>query len=163
VRHVPTTGNFTPEQLLEHERELVLPSLSNDDALDLGLTVLRLARERGLPVLIEVRRWPQTLFRAALPGVVPDNDSWVDAKARVVQRFGHSTLHERVKHETAGTTFEAKTGLQLGEYAAHGGGFPLAVAGTGVVGVLLVSGLPQVEDHQLAVEALRAYLAERRG
>ena len=158
---MPTTGNFTPEQLLEHERELVLPSLSNDDAIDLGLTVLRLARERSLPVLVEVRRWPQVLFRAALPGTVPDNDAWVDGKARVVQRFGHSSLHERVRHEAAGTSFGEKTGLPPGEYAAHGGGFPLAVAGTGVVGVLLVSGLPQVEDHALAVEALREYVTER--
>ncbi|WP_331272833.1 heme-degrading domain-containing protein [Motilibacter deserti] len=160
---MPTTGNFTPEQLLDHERELVLPSLSNDDAIDLGLTVLRLARERSLPVLVEVRRWPQTLFRAALPGTAPDNDAWVDGKARVVQRFGHSSLHERVRHEAAGTTFADKTGLPADRYAAHGGGFPLAVQGTGVVGVLLVSGLPQVEDHALAVEALREFLAARRG
>jgi len=36
------------------------------------------------------------------------------------------------------------------------------VRGTGVVGVALVSGLPQAQDHALIVEALEAYLAGER-
>jgi len=62
----------------------------------------------------------------------------------------------------AGTTFEEATGLDRPAYAAHGGGYPLAVGGTGVVGVALVSGLPQEQDHALIVEVLEAYLAGER-
>lgn len=156
-----TTGGLTPEQMLEQERRLVLPSLSNDDAIDLGQLVLARARERELPVVIEVRRGASLLFRAALPGAVPDNDEWLARKLAVIERFGHSTMHERVRHEAAGTTFHEATGLSQDSYAAHGGAFPLAVAGTGMVGVLAVSGLPQVQDHELVVECLEAYLAGR--
>lgn len=153
------TDDLRPDDILVQERDLVLGSLSNDDALELGLWLVGTARERGLPVLIEIRRGTQVLFRAALPGVVPDNDAWAAGKAAVVERFGHATLWHRLRHESAGTDFHTATGLSAETYRAHGGGFPLAVRGTGVVGSLVVSGLPQREDHALVVEALRAHLA----
>ena len=167
--HLPADGSAPPApadpailtaaDVRAQELELVLPSLSNDDGIDLGLRLLELARSRGLGVLVEVRRGPLTLFRAALPGVVPDNDAWAAGKARVVELLGTSTLFQRLKNEEAGTDFNARTGLPFESYRAHGGGFPLTVAGTGVVGVALVSGLPDREDHALIVEALRAHLA----
>lgn len=153
-----TTGGYTPEQLLDQERRLTLPSLSNDDALGLGLLMMRRARERQLPIVVEIRRGPQALFRVALPGSSPDNDGWIAAKSRVVERFGHSTLYERVRHEEQGTSFEDATGLSLPEFAAHGGGFPLTVVDAGVVGAVMVSGLSQVEDHRFVVECLEAFL-----
>src|SRR5579883_2636195 len=45
-------------------------------------------------------------------------------------------------------------------FAAHGGAFPVLVAGVGLVGTVAVSGLPQLEDHLLVVEALQAFLAD---
>ena len=44
-------------------------------------------------------------------------------------------------------------------YAAHGGSFPIRVAGVGIVGAVTVSGLPQAQDHALVVEGLRDFLA----
>ncbi|MEZ5116036.1 MAG: heme-degrading domain-containing protein [Candidatus Nanopelagicales bacterium] len=150
--------DLTAADVAAQEAELVLPSLSEDDALDLGALLVARARERALPVAIEVRRAGRVLFRAALPGTSPDNDSWLERKARVVERYGRSTLQVRLSYEERGTTFEAATGLPLSEYAAHGGGFPLSVVGTGVVGFVGVSGLPQREDHAFLVEVLRDYL-----
>ncbi len=158
-----TTGGYTPEELLAEEDRLRLPSLSNDDAVGLGLVMMRRARERDLPLVIEIRRGPQVLFRVALPGSSPDNDAWVAAKVRVVERFGHSTMYERVRHEAKGTSFPEATSLRLPEYAAHGGGFPLSVTGTGVVGVVVVSGLPQVEDHRFVVECIEGFLSASQG
>ncbi len=50
-------------------------------------------------------------------------------------------------------------------YAAHGGSFPLRVgaAGTGVIGTVSVSGLPQEVDHAFLVEALEAFLGRPAG
>jgi uncharacterized protein (UPF0303 family) len=154
-----TTGGFTPDDLLAQEADVVLPSLSEDDALGIGLAAVATARERGMPITIEVRRLGRVAFRATLPGSSADQDSWIARKARVVERFGHSTLYERVRHEAAGTTFTDETGLPESRYAAHGGGVPLVVAGTGMVGVLLISGLPQVDDHALAIEVLSSWIA----
>jgi uncharacterized protein (UPF0303 family) len=52
-------------------------------------------------------------------------------------------------------------GLPVADYASHGGSFPLRVVGAGLIGAVTVSGLPQRDDHQLAVEALCALLDRR--
>jgi len=61
----------------------------------------------------------------------------------------------------AGTTFEEQFGLDPQLFAAHGGGFPLLVRDVGPVGVVVVSGLPQVEDHRMVVAALRELVTQQ--
>ena len=61
----------------------------------------------------------------------------------------------KVKYEERGTTFNESTGLSELEYAAHGGGMPVFVAGVGVVGGFYASGLPEVDDHRFLVSCLR--------
>jgi uncharacterized protein (UPF0303 family) len=155
----PTTD---PGALLEEEARLMLPSLSESDAVAIGQLLLARAISRSLAVTIEVRRVGRVVFRAGLPGTTSDNDVWIDGKAAVVDRFGHSTWLVRQRYLARGTTFEAATGLGRPAYAASGGGYPLAVRGTGVIGVALVSGLPQEQDHALIVEVLEAYLEGER-
>jgi uncharacterized protein (UPF0303 family) len=144
--------------LAAEEEELQFSSFTNDDAWELGTALRELARRQGAPVAIDISRNFHQLFRAALPGATPDNDAWIERKQRVVHRFGHSTLHVRQSFVERGTTFEEQSGLDPQRYAAHGGGFPVLVRSVGPVGVLVVSGLPQLEDHRLIVTALRAHL-----
>jgi len=46
-------------------------------------------------------------------------------------------------------------------HAIHGGSLPLNVSGVGLVGILLISGLPQVQDHLLGVEVIAEFLARK--
>lgn len=140
------------------ERELRFATFSNDDAWELGGLLVALAAERELAVTVDIRRGRQQLFHAARPGTTPDNDSWIERKTRVVERFGMSSYLAGLRHRAAGTTFAEKQGLSVQEYAAHGGAFPVHVEGVGIVGVVTVSGLPQAEDHALVVEAVRRFL-----
>ena len=151
----------TLDEIRDQERRLVLASFDENDGIDIGLSLLKLATERDLPVTIEVRKGDRVVFRAARNGTSETNDQYVGGKARLVERFGHSSLLERLRYETEGTTVEAATGLTFPEYAPHGGGFPLVVDGAGVAGVAIVSGLPQLEDHALIVECLTAFVASR--
>jgi uncharacterized protein (UPF0303 family) len=48
--------------------------------------------------------------------------------------------------------------LDPASYAAHGGAFPILIRGTGCVGTVAVSGLPQVEDHRFVVDQLEKFL-----
>jgi uncharacterized protein (UPF0303 family) len=151
----------TLDELHDQERRLVLPSLNENDAVAIGMTILGKAIERDLPVTIEVRRAGRVVFRAARNGTTAHNDMYVAGKARLVERFGCSTMLARLEAEADGTTFAARTSLAFPEYAPHGGGFPLIVEGTGCVGVAIVSGLAQQDDHALIVECLAEHLAAR--
>jgi uncharacterized protein (UPF0303 family) len=146
-------------ELEAQERRLTLPHFTYDDAWTLGTLLVDLARERGAPVAIDIRRSGQQLFHAALPGSTPDNDAWIDRKRRVVERYAASSLLIGTRFRAKGTTFEADSRLDPDVYAAHGGAFPITVEGAGVIGTVVVSGLPQLEDHALVVEALERFIA----
>ncbi|SDX84447.1 Uncharacterized protein, UPF0303 family [Modestobacter sp. DSM 44400] len=145
-------------EIAAQEEELQLRSFTNDDAWDVGCALVDAARAQAAPIAIDVRRNAHVLFHVALPGATPDNDSWIERKARVVHRFGHSSLYVGQRSREAGTTFDDQYGLDPQRYAAHGGAFPVTVRSVGPVGVVVVSGLPQVADHQLVVGVLRAHL-----
>jgi len=153
------TGAFPSlAELAAHEDELRFTRFDNDAAWELGTALVARAREQQLPVAVDIARNGHQLFHAALPGTSPDNDAWIRRKAAVVDRFGHSSLYVGQRSREAGTTFEAQFGLDPEWYAAHGGAFPILVRDVGPVGVVVVSGLPQVADHQLVVDVLREHL-----
>ncbi len=154
-----SAGTFpTVAELAAEEDGLQLSSFTNDDAWELGSALVAAARRADAPVAVEIARNGHRLFSAALTGATPDNADWIARKCRVVHRFGHSSLYVRQTWVERGTTFEESSGLDPARYAAHGGAVPLLVRGVGPVGVVAVSGLPQLEDHRMAVAALRAAL-----
>jgi uncharacterized protein (UPF0303 family) len=155
----PNPAHPSPQELLEQEARLQLPHCSDTDALWIGRWLLDAAEERGLTIAIEVWRGQRLIFRAAREGTNAHNDVYLAGKRRVVEHFGHSSFHERRRHEAAGTSFAEATGFPFPEFAPHGGGVPLIVRGTGPVGVAIVSGLPMADDHALVVEALEAFIA----
>jgi uncharacterized protein (UPF0303 family) len=142
------------ERVAFQERELLLERLDARVAWELGVRLRTLAEERGLAVVIDVRRFGQPLFYAALDGTTPDNAEWVRRKSNVVARFHRSSYAVGLKLNAKNETLTEQQGLPLADYATHGGSFPLTVEDTGVAGSVTVSGLPQRADHELVVEAL---------
>ena len=156
-----TTGDFTTAQLLTQEQILTLPFLDLTGALEIGEIAKSLGQVRNLPIAVEVRLFDWIIYHASLPGSKPDNDWWMNRKARVVMLKHHSTMHERVSAEERGVDWHAENNLLDETHAIHGGGLPLITKDDGFVGVLLISGLPQVEDHLLGVEVLTEFLARK--
>ena len=156
-----TTGGFLSRQLLEEEKLLLLPSLELNDALSIGEIAKSLSVARNLPIAIEVRVGDWVIYHASLPGSTPENDWWIGRKARVVKLKKHSTMYERVSAEERGVDWHKENNLPDETHAIHGGGLPLITRDDGFVGVLLISGLPQVEDHLLGVEVLTEFLARK--
>ncbi|MEE6261601.1 heme-degrading domain-containing protein [Plantactinospora sonchi] len=152
---------MTPE-LQEQEERLQFDRFDHDDAWELGSLLVGLARRRGLAVTVDIRLGDHQLFHCALAGTTADNDDWIERKIRVVRRFGHSSYLVGQRPRDRGTTFEEENPhLEPARYAAHGGCFPIILRGTGPVGTVTVSGLPQVDDHRLVVEALGLFLESR--
>ena len=152
---------FTSQLLLEEQDRLVLPSLSVADALEIGQIATSFGVEQGLPIAVEVRIGDWIIYHASLPGSTVENQGWIDRKARVVMLKQHSTLFERVSAQERGVDWFAENKLTDVTHAIHGGGLPLITQGDGFVGVLLISGLPQIEDHLLGVKVLTEFLARK--
>lgn len=142
------------------EAELVLTEFTHEQAWRLGSRLVELAMQRDLAVTVDLRKGTQQVFHAARPGTTPDNDSWIERKVAVVYRFGASSYLVGLRHRAKGTDLNVDHGLAFQEYSAHGGAFPVRVAGVGVVGVVTVSGLAQQDDHALVVEALRELVGQ---
>lgn len=117
---------------------------------------LLLARNAGGTVEIDLAG--QVLFACVTPGATPGQADWIRRKRNTVRRFSRSSYWIGRTLERDGETLPSRHGLELRDFAAHGGGFPLIVRGTGCVGAIVVSGLPQRDDHSLVVSAISQVL-----
>ena len=155
------TDGFTSSGLLKEELLLTLPKLDVADALEIGQIAASFGAEQGLPIAVEVRLGDWIIYHASLPGSTVENQGWIDRKARVVMLKHHSTFFERVSAQERGVDWFMENNLTDVTHAIHGGGLPLITQGDGFIGVLLISGLPQVEDHLLGVKVLTEFLARK--
>jgi len=153
--------HLTSKFLLQQEANLVLRNMTPELAIEIGEIAKFFALSRELPVAIEVRIGDWIIYHASLPGSTSGNQWWIDRKARVVLLKHHSTLYERVSAEERGVDWHKENNLLDETHAIHGGGLPLITKSDGFVGVLLVSGLPQVDDHLFGVEVLTEFLARK--
>jgi uncharacterized protein (UPF0303 family) len=153
--------SFLSSDLLKEEVILTLPAISVSDALEIGETAKSFGVMRDLPIAVEVRLGDWIIYHASLPGCTPENDWWIGRKARVVKLKKHSTMYERILAQERGVDWHKENNLLDETHAIHGGGLPLITKSEGFVGVLLISGLPQVEDHLLGVEVLTEFLARK--
>src|SRR5258706_2881286 len=150
-------------ELLSQEEELQFREFRNDDALLLGMMLVNRAKADGKSVTVDICRNGQQLFHCALPGTSTDNDAWIRRKNNVVNRYGHSSFYVGTQFRAKNTTFEQSSRLDIDQYAAHGGAFPVIVRNVGVVGTVTASGLPQEEDKRLVMDVRREVLSGQPG
>ena len=150
-----TTGGFTSVQLLEHEAAAALEKIDIEIARKIGRRAFELATERNHPITISVELDGEEVFRQNVAGDSEEHSGWIARKSNVVNLTHHSTMYERVKSEEDETDWHVDHGVVDETHAIHGGGFPLITTDGSFRGVLLISGLPQVDDHLFAVEVLQ--------
>jgi uncharacterized protein (UPF0303 family) len=147
----------------KQEEALTFDRFDETEAFALGMALHRRASESGMPLVIEVRSWDRLLFFAALPGSSSNNANWVRRKINVVKMFHKSSYRMTLEQDRPDGTLPPRYGLDPADYALAGGGFPIKVAGVGIIGAVAVSGLPQRDDHELVVEALCERLGRTHG
>jgi uncharacterized protein (UPF0303 family) len=152
---------FNSKSLLLEEQLLVFSNLDVIGAIELGEIAKAIGLMRNLPIAVEVRLSDWIIYHASLPGSTAENQWWINRKARVVLLKHHSTLYERLSAQERGVDWHKENDLLDETHAIHGGGLPLITKDQGFAGVLLISGLTQVEDHLLGVEVLTEYLARK--
>jgi uncharacterized protein (UPF0303 family) len=145
------------------EERLRFAGFSEADAWALGSQMRAAAAERKIPFVIDIRIGNRPLFYTSLPGSTPENPDWVRRKVNTVLRFHKSSYRVGREYELRGLEWGRSRGFDPLDYAPAGGGFPIHLIGTGVVGAVTVSGVPQRDDHNFVVEMLSAYLGVPHG
>lgn len=151
------------ETVARQERELVFDRFDENAAWTLGGHLRERAAVAAWPVVVEIHAHGRPLFLAAMAGSTPDNADWARRKRNVVERFHRSSYGVGLEMQRKGATLDGRYGLPLADYAAHGGAFPITIAGSGVVGCVVISGLPQREDHMALVRAFCAVQGREAG
>ncbi|MGB2668585.1 MAG: heme-degrading domain-containing protein [Candidatus Acidiferrum sp.] len=146
------------EKIALQEKLLQFKSFDANTAWAFGIALKAAAEKRQLAIAIDIQLHGFPLFYYAMPGTTPDNADWIRRKRNVVSRFHRSSYAIGLKQTRASTTLHDGTGLDAKDYAAHGGCFPILLAGTGCVGTITISGLPQREDHALVISVLQDFL-----
>lgn len=144
--------------LAEQETLLRFPAFNADTAWALGSLLRARLVERAAGGTVEIELAGHRLFSCATPGAEPGQANWIRRKRNTVHQFAKSTYAVGRKLERDGATLSSKHGLPDVDYVAHGGGVPLLLKGTGMVGTVVLSGLPQRDDHNVVVSALAELL-----
>ena len=147
--------------LAQREKEetlLCFDKFSNEDALALGLKIIEKAQQRGAAVAIDIVVNGVQIFHYNMPGSNKRHAMWIWRKENMVQVSQCSTLHAMYQLQRDGKDQELDWRLNKGEYGAIGGGFPIIVKGTGIIGSVACSGLAHTEDHQLLVDSIAELL-----
>lgn len=153
--------DMTPKELREiieyQESVLQFDHFTNEDALQLGLTIIETAKSKGLAPTINIVVNGIKVFKFMFDGTNLNNDVWTKAKINTMRATSHSTLH--LVYKLAETGMDQKDlYMPFEEYAVSGGGFPIFLKGTGIIGYVCLSGLPHETDHRTLVDSMAKYL-----
>lgn len=144
------------------EERLQFDRFDSSTAWTLGMRLKEAAETQQVAVTIDIQLHGRPLFFYAMPNTTPEQVDWIRRKRNVVLRFHRSSYAVGLQLQQEQTTLTEKVGVELRDYAPHGGCFPLILRGTGCIGTITVSGLPQREDHELIVAVLATMLSQPR-
>lgn len=139
------------------ERQLITDHFTNRMALEMGLAIIELARKKDVRIGVSIQRLNHTVFEFIDDGLPADKHNWIRRKNNTVMHFEESTLAVKHDLEQKGKTLEGDFGLNAADYIAKGGAIPIMLRESGMIGIITVTGLKDVDDHQLIVDALPEY------
>jgi uncharacterized protein (UPF0303 family) len=157
-REIVVSLEIDIDRIKIQEHRLQFDAFGPAQAWELGSRLRGAAIAMKAGMAFEIQVAGLVLFAAITEGATPGMQDWIRRKRNTVMRFARSSYAIGLELEFTGMTLESRQGLALSDFAGHGGGFPIRLRGTGLVGSIVVSGLPQREDHALVIEALATML-----
>jgi uncharacterized protein (UPF0303 family) len=145
--------------LSAQETLLLFPSFDPFTAWQIGCLLRDRLLQRNAGGTIEIQLNGQILFACTTPGAKPSQADWIRRKRNTVHHFRRSTYavgRELVRDNTRLDILQ----FPETDFAAHGGGFPIRLTADPdtVIGTIILSGLPQRDDHNLVVSVLAEHL-----
>ena len=147
-------------KLEKEEQELQFEHFSNDDAWNLGQMLVEAAKEKKVYTALEIIVNGCVIFKYSFPHTNRHNAMWLRRKSNTVNTTHMSSLHAGTLLQQSGEDIGKDWFLQPEDYACLGGGFPITIRGTGVIGSVCCSGLPHEQDHRMVVDTIRKYIRQ---
>ena len=141
------------ERVKAQESAYEFERIDEELAMQMGLYVVRRAKEIGKPVATRVTLNHRTLFACSMAGTKPESDNWIRRKENIAYATNQSSYYWECWCEEGSHPLEWR-GMNYEDYAPAGGCFPLLIKGAGMVGTLTISGMASHEDHALAFETV---------
>lgn len=155
--------SVTFESLTKVEDELVFTSFSRADALRLGQLINEASAGYSAPIATEITINGVVVYRYFQDGALPDSELWLERKRNAVNLMQMGSLRFGCLLEKNGETLESRK-LNANDYAPGGGGMPIVLKHTGMIGSVCVSGEPNhLDDQAILIHALRQLKAEKEG
>lgn len=142
---------------IHHLEVLKFAKFDEDDAWSLGEALRKGAEKIGQGVAIEISRGEEQLFFSLMSGATEVNVDWIRRKRNLVN-ITHKTSYETGLFIKFYEPPMEVQGLAYEDFAWHGGGFPVIIDGQGHIATIIVSGLPQRDDHKLVSDVIADYL-----
>lgn len=153
---------MTDEDLIaaiqRQEQLLVLDRFTDETAHEIGSALRAKAVQMQAPVVIDIRSSARRYYFTTLPGSTPEGEDWARRKGNTVLRCHMSSMRVGLLHKVQGVVQWPDGGLNYTDFVNHGGGFPITIKDVGVIGVIAISGLPSLQDHELSTGILAEYL-----
>ncbi len=154
-------ANYDLNTLRETEEKLQFTSFNRADAFALGGFVDEEAKMLGVPVSVEIVLNGLTVFRYFQDGCPAESTNWLQRKRNTVESQGIGSLRFGLLLEKNGQTLEDNK-MKDADHAPGGGGMPINLKGTGMIGTVCVSGCPNhLDDQKIVTNALLRLLEKK--
>lgn len=145
------------EQCIQEEKKYQFDHFSHEDARKLGELLYEESLQCERSVGVEIRINGESVYRFISDDCNHENGKWLSAKANTVEMMNMSSLRVGCQLFLDGETLLNKK-MNDQDYGTLGGGFPLILKGTGMIGTICVSGLWHEEDHKLIIRVLDRFI-----
>lgn len=146
------------EILRKQEEVLRFERFNAEDALAIGLIMIRLAKEKyKKAAAFRIITGGHIAFSYLMDTTTLNNEWWMDKKLNTCRATGVSSILSLVEVAEGARPMEPEF-EEENDYALCGGCFPIRNAAGKLLGYTLCSGMPHWMDHQLMMDALCEYL-----
>jgi uncharacterized protein (UPF0303 family) len=136
-------------------KKIKLDSFSNKIALEIGLTIIDLAKSRNQHIAVEICRLNHCVFLYVDDSLPEDKHNWLRRKANIAKQFEESSLSVKNELKVGNMTLDKTFALDEKDFLAKGGSIPIFVKNAGMIATITVSGLHDEEDHKIIIDALK--------
>ncbi|MCI6272697.1 MAG: heme-binding protein [Erysipelotrichaceae bacterium] len=144
--------------LILEENNLSFEFFNSKIALEIGNYITSKIINNKLDILVDIYAYGKVLYHFSNDNVSPDKENWIVRKRNTVLYFQHSSKYMNIKIGNNQKLLYEKYGLDLKNYCAVAGSFPIYLKNNGLIGAITISGLKPDEDHNLIIEAIKEYM-----